>query len=171
MNIIDVSLLVALGGFVLAGFWFGVIHMVGSLVGLVFGAIIAGRFYDDLGAWIAPWLGDNFNLAKIIAFAAIFILVTKLVAVLVWIVDKVFKFIAVIPFLKTFNRLLGAALGLVEGTLLIGLLVYFAARFPATPAFEIALRESQLADAFHTVGRILAPLLPAAVRALQSVLS
>ncbi len=170
MNVIDISLLVLLGGFVLYGFWFGIIHMVGALIGVVFGAFAAGHFYGPVAAWMAPWFGSSQNLAKVVAFVLVFVLVNRLVGLAFWIVEKIFKFIAVIPFVKTFNRLLGAALGLLEGTLVIGLAVYFAARFPISGGFEALMKASSLAKAFAAVGAILAPLLPATVRAIQSVI-
>ncbi|MEY4745348.1 MAG: hypothetical protein RL272_1293 [Candidatus Parcubacteria bacterium] len=168
MNIVDVSLLVALGGFILYGFWFGIIHMVGSLLGVLVGAIAAGRLYVPAAHWIAPYVGGNDNLAKVIGFFVIFVLVNKLVGLAFWVVEKIFKFISVIPFLKTFNRLLGAALGLLEGTLVLGLAVYFASRFPIGAEFDALLGASSIAHALLPVGSILAPLLPLAVRAAQS---
>lgn len=170
MNVVDITLLVLLGGFVLAGFWFGIIHMVGSLIGLIAGALIAGWFYAPFTGLLTGYVGGNQNLAKIIAFVILFILTTRLVGLAFWTIEKIFRFISIIPLLKTFNRLLGAALGLLEGTLTIGLGVYFAARFPATAAFEMLLRDSSMARAFAAVGALLAPLLPAAVRAVRSVI-
>jgi membrane protein required for colicin V production len=169
MTIIDVTLLIALGGFVLAGLWFGVIHMIGSLVGLVLGAFVAGRFYGQVADIITPLIGGNINLGKILAFLVLFILVAKLVGLVFSIIEKIFKFIAVIPFLKTFNRLLGAVFGLIEGTLILGLVVYFAGKFPVSSAFEAMFVESQIGRALNSVGKLLAPLLPAAVRAMRSI--
>lgn len=168
MNIVDMSLLVALGGFILYGFWFGIIHMVGALLGVIVGAVAAGRLYVPVSAWVAPLVGGNLNLAKIIAFVVLFVLINKLVGLVFWVVEKIFKFIAIIPFLKTFNRLLGAALGLLEGTLVLGLVVYFASRFPVSAAFDALMDGSTVAHALLPVGSILAPLLPLAVRAAQS---
>ncbi len=168
MNIIDISLLVLLGGFVLYGFWFGIIHLIGSIVGLIVGAIVSGRMYGPVGAWLTPYVGGNANLGRVIAFFLVFVLVSKLVGLLFWIVEKIFKFISIIPFMKTFNRLLGAAFGLLEGTLALGLAVYFASRFPISEATEAALQGSKVAHALLPVGSILAPLLPLAVRAAQS---
>jgi uncharacterized membrane protein required for colicin V production len=170
MNIVDVTLLVLLGGFILAGFWFGAIHMVGSIVGVVVGAVAAGQLHGALAAAIEGLVGGNANLAKLIAFAVIFILVTRLVGLAFWVIEKIFKFVAIIPFLKTFNRLVGAALGLIEGTLALGLGVWFAAHFPATAGFGDLLAMSAVAKGFYAVGAILSPLLPLAVRAAQSVI-
>ncbi len=170
MNVVDIVLLVVLASFILSGFWFGIIHMVGSLVGLLVGAWAAGHYYDVLAQWGAPWINGNVNLARVIAFFVIFIVVNHLFGIIVSIAEKIFKIIAVIPFLKTFNRLLGAAFGLIEGTLVLGLAVFFASRFPFTAAFEAALRGSELAKALYNVGLILSPLLPQTVRVIQSVL-
>ncbi len=168
MNFIDISLLVALGGFMLYGFWFGIVHLVGSMLGLVVATVVSGRLYGPVGAWITPHIGGNANLGRVIAFFAVFIVVGKLVGLLFWAVEKIFKFISVIPFVKTFNRLLGAALGLLEGTLALGLAVFFASRFPISAISEAALRGSSVAHTLLPVGSILAPLLPLAVRAAQS---
>ena len=170
MTFIDIALLVALGGFILAGFWFGVIHMIGSLLGLVLGAVMAGRYYDEAAAWATPFLGGNAKLASLLMFFLIFVLVNRLIGLLVLVVDKVFKFIAIIPFLKTFNRLLGALFGLIEGTLVLGLVVYMAGRFPVSDAFTTALQGSQIAKPLHVIGTLLAPLLPKALQALKSVI-
>jgi uncharacterized membrane protein required for colicin V production len=168
MNTTDITLLVGLGGFVLYGLWFGVIHMVGAFAGIIIGAVAAGRFYEGVGSWIAPFVNGNVNLAKVIAFVLTFILINRLVGLAFWVVEKIFKIISVIPFLKTFNRLLGAALGLFEGTLVLGLVVYFASRFPVSAVADALLKDSQVAQALYPIGAMLAPLLPQAVRMLQS---
>lgn len=170
MSIVDFVLLAILAGFILSGFWFGIIHMVGSLVGLIVGAWAGGHYFEALAQWGAPWIGGNLNLARLLAFFVIFVVVNRLFGLIVYLAEKIFKIIAIIPFLKTLNRLLGAIFGLIEGTLVLGLSVYFASRFPFTAAFEMALRSSELAKALNKVGAVLGPLLPQAVRTLQSVL-
>jgi uncharacterized membrane protein required for colicin V production len=170
MNIIDLSLLVVLGGFVLAGFWFGLIHMIGALLGLVLGTFLSSRFFEPLAQWLFSISDVNINLLRIVSFLFLNVFIVRLIGIAVHLIDKVFKVISIVPFMKTFNRLLGAALGLVEGVLVLGLLVYFSARFPVSAASELLLRESEIARAFNLAGAILAPFLPAALRAVQSVL-
>jgi len=169
MNVLDLVLVISIVGFVLAGLWFGVIHMIGVVVGIFAGAVAAGMFFGRVGEIMLPLVGGNENLANLLAFFGVFILVTRLVGLIFHILEKLFGIIAIIPFLKTFNRLLGAALGLVEGTLVIGLIVYFAGKFPFSESFGEMLLASPLARAFNTVGALLAPLLPEAVRALKSI--
>lgn len=168
MNAIDVVLLIALGGFMLAGLWFGVIHLIGSLVGLSLGAFVAGRFYPQFAVVVALFAGEG-NLAKVISFILLFIVTTKLIGLAFHLLEKVFNFVAVIPFLKTFEHLLGAVLGLIEGILILGLAVYFAGKFPIASASEGLLAGSWMARLLNIIGGLLAPLLPKAVQALQSV--
>ncbi|MFC1638972.1 CvpA family protein [Patescibacteria group bacterium] len=170
MTVIDIVLLIMLGGFTLAGLWFGVIHMIGSLIGLVIAVIVSGKLYAYVALVVAPIVGGNINVAKVLAFFGMFLIITRGIGLLVHLLEKAFKFAAIIPFLKTFEKLLGAALGLLEGTLFLGLLVYFTARFPISATFEDMLVESWMARGLNVVGSALAPLLPDAVQALRSVL-
>lgn len=170
MTSIDAVILIALGGFVLSGLWFGLIHMVGSLVGFVFGAFVAAHGYDFAARIAAPWVGNNLNLARILAFFALFVIVNRLIGLLFHFVEKAFNFISVIPFLKTFNRLLGAGLGFLEGAIVLGLVVYFASRFPVSAAFTAGLQGSPLAYALNLLGSLLAPILPTAIQMLQPVI-
>lgn len=170
MSYVDLAILVLLGGFTLFGLWFGVIHMVGSIVGLVAGAVVSGWYYDPVAHWFAGWLGGSLNFWRFVSVFIVYVLVNRAVGLIFWIIEKIFKFISVIPFLKTFNRLLGAGLGLIEGTFVCGLAVWFAARLPFSASFTAALTASPMAKALVGVGAVLAPLLPQAARALQTVL-
>lgn len=171
MTPLDIGLLTALGLFVLAGLWFGVVHMLGALIGAVVGAILAGRWYVGLAALIVPWIGGNQNLANIIAFVFLFLLITRLFGVLMWAVEKLFKIITIIPFVKTFDRLLGMALGLVEGLFFLGMAVHFSSKFPYSFGFTAMMEDSIVAQTLNIVGKIFSILLPAAVRHVTSVLS
>ncbi len=170
MTTVDFVILVLLGGFTLFGLWFGVIHMIGSFVALVLGAYAAGHYYEAFAQWIAGLTGGNLNFWRLASVFIVYVLVNRLVGLLFWLAEKIFNFVAVIPFLKSFNRLLGAALGLIEGTFVVGLGVWFAARFPFSPSFTAALQGSPIAHAVLGVGSVLAPLLPAAARLLKSVI-
>jgi len=79
---------------------------------------------------------------------------------LFWIIDKVFHVIAIIPFLKTFNRLLGGLLGLVEGLIFVGIIVFFLSLIPFTGGLQEAVAKSRFAPVMATVGRIADPFIP-----------
>lgn len=170
MSTIDIALIVLLGGFVLTGLWFGIVHMVGSIVGIALGALLAGKYYDIVANFLSAPLGGNVNFSRVLAFFIVFVVVNRLFGFCLLLLDKAIDFFAVIPFFKTFNRLLGAVLGLIEGTLVLGLAVYFASRFPWSPQLVAQLQASSLAKSLLVVGAILVPLLPQAIRAVQSVL-
>ena len=96
---------------------------------------------------------------------------TRAVGLIISLIDKIFKVTAIIPFVKTFNRLLGALVGLLEGLAVVGLLIFFASRFPMGTTFELVLRNSYFAEPLYFFGKILASLLPKALRLIQPVIS
>jgi uncharacterized membrane protein required for colicin V production len=169
MTYLDFVLAAVVGTFVMAGFWFGLIHTVGSLIGLVAGAVISGRLYETGAAWLSPYI-TNQNLAKFLAFVIIYLVVTKVIAILFWLFERTVKVLAIIPFFRTFDRLFGAIFGLLEGTFLVGLSVWFVARFPFSSAFADTMTSSALVGKFYVVGSALSVLLPGALKSLQSIL-
>lgn len=170
MSAIDIGLIVFVGGFVLAGLWFGLIHMIGSILGFALGIYAAGHYYAPFATWASGLFGGNLNAWKIASVFIIFVLVARFVGLIFYLLNKIFKFIAIIPFLSMFNRLLGAALGFIEGIIAVSLLVYFASRFPVSQEIAEMLRQSKAVAWFNVIGMLLAPLLPMAVRAIKSVL-
>src|SRR3989339_1763645 len=97
----DIILLIILGGFVLYGLWFGLIQTLGGLVGVIVGSLLASRMYIPIAAWITDIFGVGENLSKVIAFIIIFVIIQRLVGFIFYLVDRIFKFISIIPFLKS----------------------------------------------------------------------
>lgn len=169
MAIFDLVLLILLGGFVLFGLWFGFIHTLGSLLGIIAGAWVAGHYYTAVADWGAfMWGGGDWG--KVIAFILILILVNRLVGLLFYILDRAFEFITIIPFLSSINRLAGAVLGFLEGAFTLGLILFFLARYPINDWFTGALQSSTIAPWLVGMAQVLAPLLPELLRQLQSVI-
>ncbi|MEA3398467.1 MAG: CvpA family protein, partial [Patescibacteria group bacterium] len=102
MPILDVIIIVILSGFVFYGFFFGLIRTLGNFLGMIIGAIIASRFYLIVFDWVGPVFIGRDNLGKVLIFIILFILINRLVGFAFYLVDKVFRIIAIIPFLKTF---------------------------------------------------------------------
>lgn len=169
MTIFDVILLIILGGFVMFGLWFGFIHTLGAIVGTFAGAFFAGLWYDELGNWLTAVFGHP-NLMKIFAFIFIFIIINRLIGFAFYILDRIFKFLSIIPFLKTINRLLGGVLGLFEGILVVGLSLFMIARFPISEWFTAVLQASKIAPWFVKTSGILQWMLPELLRQIQSVI-
>jgi len=168
MILFDLILLLILGGFVLYGLWFGIIHTLGVLVGTIAGAFLAARWYEPVAGWTGFLFGGHENLAKVICFLLLFVIINRLVGLLFWLVDKIFSFLKIIPFLSTINRLLGAVFGFLEGVLVLGLTLYVAERYPLGDWFTTSLVDSKIAHYFITVGKILTPLLPEIFKQLKS---
>ncbi|MDD5341511.1 MAG: CvpA family protein [Patescibacteria group bacterium] len=169
MTIFDVILLIFLGGFVLFGLWFGVIHTLGAIVGTFAGAFFAGLWYEPLGMWLTGIFGHQ-NLMMIFAFIFIFLIVNRLIGFGFYVLDKIFNFLEVIPFLKTVSRLIGGVLGFFEGLLVIGLSLFVIARFPISDWFTTVLQASTLTPWFINVSRILQLLLPQVLKMIHSVI-
>ncbi len=170
MTTFDLILLLILGGFVAYGLWFGLIHSLGALVGTIAGAFFAARWYDDFASWLGFLFGGRENLAKVVCFLFLFIIINRLIGFGFWLADKIFSILTIIPFLKTINRLLGAAFGFIEGVLVLGLTLYVALRFPLGEWFTESLANSKVAHYLITVANILKPLLPEILKQIKSII-
>ncbi|MBQ8673816.1 MAG: CvpA family protein [Bacteroides sp.] len=103
----------------------GLLKQLASLLGLVVGLLVAKMLYMQLAEKILPLLGDgHMTAAQILAFAAIWIAVPILFALLASLLTKALEIIS----LGWLNRLFGAALGAVKygllACILIGLLEF-----------------------------------------------
>jgi membrane protein required for colicin V production len=170
MILFDLILLLILGGFVLYGLWFGLINTLGVLVGTIAGAFLAARWYDPVSSWAGFLFGGHTNLAKVVCFLILFIIINRLVGLVFWLIDKIFSFFKIIPFLSTINRLLGAVFGFLEGVLVLGLTLFVAERYPLGDWFINSLADSKVAHYLIAVGKILMPLLPEVLRQLKSLI-
>ena len=142
MSLFDLILLLILGGFVMYGLWFGLIHALGALLGTIAGAFLAARWFEPVSNWVGFLFGGHQNLARIICFLILFTIINRLVGLLFWLIDKIFAVVSIIPFLKTINRLFGAIFGFLEGTLVLGLTLFVASRYPLDTWFGEALANS-----------------------------
>lgn len=163
---LDLGLLLAVFGFIAVGFASGLIQALGSLIGVVFGAWLAGIWYQPVGEFIAPWLANRRGIALVVAFSLVYLLVTKVVGVGVWLVTKVFHLLKFIPFFGTFNRLLGGLLGLVEGVLATGLVLQVASKVVPSVATPM-VAQSTVAGWLLAASAMLLPLLPEVLRLVK----
>ena len=142
----DVILIIIIVVFVLSGFVLGLVGAVGLLISIVVGLWVAFEYYQPIAEWLTPIILGHGTTANIIAFSFVFLVINRIVAILFWVVKKVFKVITIIPFLKSIDRLAGVILGLVEGILITGLVIYIIAKFsPDIPWLTAGLNNSQVA--------------------------
>ncbi len=171
LTITDAVLILIIAGFAFTGFWFGLIHMVGSFVSIVVAAVISGNYFEFVAEKLSFLFGGRDNLGRVVTFILLFLLVTRLVGFVFWLINKLFNLIAVLPFLKTFNRLGGALLGLIEGVVLMSLALFMLARYPLSDTLTNALSQSMVVDYLLDVADQVAPFLPTVVQRAQEVLS
>ncbi|MBI2038270.1 MAG: CvpA family protein [Candidatus Magasanikbacteria bacterium] len=168
MSLFDISLLVIITGFALFGLWFGLVRTLGSLIGTVVGIYLAGRYYEPLANWIINFTGWSQNHVKVIVFVVAFLLITRLVGFVFWIMEKFLSIFTKLPFLRSIDRILGFVLGAIEGVAVVGISLFFIARFPINLMFMNGLASSQVAPPLVRLASVLIPLLPEALRILRS---
>lgn len=124
MTIIDIVIIFWVAGSLISGVRMGFVYKMGTLIGFMIGLSVASRYTPTLAEQFA---GGPITTAVI--FLAILGLVSKLFGALAFVADKVFKFIAIIPFLKTFNRVLGGLISVVLTCALISSGLFIADKF------------------------------------------
>ncbi|MFH1225660.1 MAG: CvpA family protein [bacterium] len=168
MIIFDLILLIILFIFVSFGWWLGLIQTLGALIGIALGAYLAGLGHAVLGGWLTPIFLGHEVAAKIVAFIILFTLINRLVGLLFWVINKVFNIISIIPFLKTINRLAGAILGLAEGVLVLGTILFVIGKYSSNDWFNGVVNTSDIAGWLMAISTIILPLLPEALKVLKS---
>ncbi len=164
MGLFDLILLLILFGFVWFGLWHGLIRTISGIVAFVLSLVIASRWYEFLALKILPLLKDNFILSRILSFLLIFFIAQAIIFFIFRGLNKVFDF----SILKVFNRLAGALFGLAEGGLILGFILYFSEKLPLGIAWSNLLETSSVAGALIRFSNILLPLLPNAIKEVQS---
>lgn len=168
MSLFDIVLLIIISSFTLFGLWFGLVHTLGSLLGTAFGVYLASRYYESVANWIIGFTHWDTNYIKVIIFIVTFLLITRLVGFLFLIMEKVLTIFTRLPFIHGLDRLLGAIFGTLEGAVVVGVSLYFIARFPISLSFMSGLEHSQLAPPLVKIASLLVPLFPEALRMLRS---
>ena len=163
MTFLDLILILGVFAFVLTGLWFGLVHTLGALLGMVLSVLVAGHYAA------AGTFGTS-NLARVLTFIVIMILVNRLIGAVFWLIEKIFKVVSVIPLMKTFNAILGGILGFGEGIFVVGGALYIAARYPISADFGTALANSSVGIWLLQAFGLLAPLLPNAIENLKAVI-
>jgi len=169
-TLVDVILIVLVLVFVIVGFMMGLIQAVGAIIGVVLGAWAAGHFYQPVAGWLTPVLLGRATAATIIAFVLIFGVVNRLVAFIFYLINKIFHLISIIPFLGSINRSAGAILGLIEGVLAVGLIIYVITKFAANITWLMNnLSGSKVAHFLVWASSVLISLLPDALEKMKSI--
>lgn len=171
MSYFDIGLLVILAGFIGNGLHKGLIRLLGQVVGLIIASYVSSHFYLTFYQWGKDMVNWGEGTEKFLSFLILFILVSSLIGGVFILIEKIFNLISIIPFTKLINRLLGGVLGLLEGSLSLGLILFVAARYAWIGGLMgDQLISSKVAPWLIKVANIIMPFLPEALKALKSVI-
>ena len=169
--IIDVVIILFLAGFVFYGLFFGLIKMIGYLAGIIVGAWAASHFYLLFYEWFKWLFFGHENVGKVISFILVLTIVSRLVGIGFYLVEKIFNIISIIPLLKGINKLAGAIFGFIEGTFTFGLIIYVTSRYTLIDSFlGKQLSVSTVAPRLMKLVDVLTPLFPEALKMLKSII-
>jgi len=163
MTIFDTVLLLFWAGFVFYGLFFGLIRVVGSIAGVIVGAIGTYYFYLDFYNLIKAWFFGLDNIGKIVSAILLFGIINKVVGLIFAIVDKTYNIISILPFLKSINRIGGAILGLLQGGLVLGLLLYILSRYQLFGLLSKMINDSVLYPFLIKIVSFVLPMFSSAV--------
>ncbi|PKL72406.1 hypothetical protein CVV26_01940 [Candidatus Kuenenbacteria bacterium HGW-Kuenenbacteria-1] len=166
MSLIDVIIIIVLLLFLIAGFRLGFIRSIGALIGFIVGIFVATFYYDVLANLFLPLFLGNLKIAQIISFIFILVLASSLVGFIFHIIDRVFKIVAIVPFLKTFNNFIGGIFSLIEGVLILGIILYLFGSY-----FQQFLINSTIAPILIKMAGILIPFLPEGLKCINCFLT
>lgn len=171
MSFFDIILIILLFGFIYGGFFRGLIKSLGSILGVIAGVWAGSHFYLLVFLKIGSWFGPFENIGKTVSFAIIFVLATIIIGIIVRIIDKAYDILSFLPFLKTINRFAGALLGLLEGGIVLGLIIFVLAKYSPVDSFlgELLIN-STLTRFFLDFIKIIFPFLSVAIKNLSSMI-
>ena len=128
-NLLDLIIVLIVFILTARGFQQGVLRNVFSTLGLIGGFIAASHFYSDLETMLRDFISASF--LDILSFGLIFIIVYVGVAL----IGFSFRKALTSAYLGGLDRLLGAALGLVKGVLVVSFGLIMLTSFPTDSTF------------------------------------
>lgn len=153
MNWLDAAIIVVVLWFTLSAFRTGFIREFVTIVGAVLGVALAGLFYQDLAEDVLPFI-DNETVARIVAFALIFLAVMLAGQLLAMVLKPTVQILQ----LGIFDALAGAAFGFVKGLVLVEVFLLVFVTYPKWglgDAIEDSFFGSLIVDNVAVLTRIL----------------
>ncbi len=170
MSLLNIIMLLTVLGFAGAGFSRGFVRTLASLIGMVFAVIVTAQLYVPITAWLLPDAWTSKFWVQTVAFLILLSIASKLIGLLVGVIGRAFEVIAAIPFVKTFDRLLGITFGLIEGVLVVAALLFAVTILPSIPVeLQSAIDASWIASTVLWLFSFLAFFFPGVIERAQDV--
>lgn len=164
MSYADIALIIFVGGFTLSGLYFGLFRTLGSLVGTIIAAVFTGRVIDVL-QWKFGFLFGGGEISRVVIYIIVFLLLSRLIGLLFWILGKFLGIVSWLPFVKSINHILGALLGFLQGIILAGFIVLYASHvLPPIVLEQTQIEQSGFAKYVLVTMKTLELMFPESVR-------
>ena len=150
-NTLDIVILVILVATLVLGLIKGLVRQVIGVAAVIAGLVLAARYYDR----VAAVFGRAFTTEKwasIVAFAVVFIVVLLVGSLISFLVRKLLP-----GPLRLADHLFGGVLGIVQGVLIGGVIVFALLAFPVNKQL---VTESRLAPYCHWLTKVMVQLIP-----------
>lgn len=129
-NLVDIIALAILAIGLIRGWRAGLIVMVGNIASLVIGLVVSTYIFYWLSATsLFSGFAASHPYLSIIGYLVILGVVTKLLRLVVTLINQIWKIIALLPFLSSINRLLGAIIGFLESVVVLVIVTYLIQNF------------------------------------------
>ena len=167
MNTLDTVIAVVLVLCGALGVYWGLIRQVLSIVGLIAGIVLAGRYGGRVADWLSSFISNDM-VVQVLGFILVLVAVSATASLLATLLRR---FVGLL-FLGWLDHLLGGLLGVLQGALVCTVILIVMASLP-TELWSRALAESRIALMLvRLVGVALLALLPAPLRvATQNLLA
>ncbi len=149
MNLVDILIWLVLLGFVFKGFTKGLVRQICSLLGFLVGGWAALKYYLYLAEASRHIIHLPPNVATILSFAFIFLVVGLLFYLLGHLLTVIFNIIL----LGGVNRIGGVILGFLEGAFILSMVLYFGVSKPLPDKVKGYLHRSRTAAPFIATGK------------------
>lgn len=148
---LDIVFAIILAAAFIAGLIKGLVKEVVGIVAVLLGFIVAGRYYTRVAGFLGKYIHGP-AVAKFLGFILVFLAILIVGSIIAALVSKL-----MVGPLRFFNHVLGGAIGLLEGILICGVLVFALLVFPIN---KEALSNSRLAPYCYGLAKALVHLIP-----------
>jgi membrane protein required for colicin V production len=155
MNWLDVLVLIIVGVSLLASVKKGLSRELIGLAAVIAAVVLGAWFYGTAGSYVMPYVSSP-SIANFIGFVVVFSVVLAAGGIVGYIAGRILKLTG----LSLFDRILGAAFGIVRGILIAVALVMAILAFSAKDRPPAAVVESKTAPYVVDAARVFAAIAP-----------
>jgi membrane protein required for colicin V production len=151
INWIDISIILIILLNIIIGMRKGIIRGIINVIGIVMAIFLAIFWFQEVGGYITLYIQVSREIANIIGFILIFLVVYTLAKITELILKKIFSLL----FVSWIDHLGGALFGLVKGSLIVGILLIILSFIPLPVFLKEQLKNSFFANRFAVMTTVI----------------